>query len=61
VRFVQGPPGTAGNGTAVYEKESCWTVMIVAGGLRVSDEERHAVRGYVDRVCRAVIIKKGNL
>jgi hypothetical protein len=32
--------------------------MVVAGGLRASDEEGHAVRGCVDRACRAVIVKK---
>ena len=30
--------------------------MVVAGGLRASDEEGHAVRGCVDRACRAVIV-----
>jgi hypothetical protein len=32
--------------------------MVVAGGLRASDEEGHAVRGCVDRTCRAVIVKE---
>jgi hypothetical protein len=32
--------------------------MAVAGGLRVSDEEGHAVRGCVDHACRAVVVKE---
>jgi len=58
VGFVQGPPGTAGTDTAVYAKECCWTVLVVAGGWRVRNEEGHAVRGCMDRACRVVIVKE---
>ena len=56
--FVQGTPGTAGTDTAVYAKKRCWTVMVVAGGWRVSDEEGHAVKVCVDCACLVVIFKE---
>ena len=32
--------------------------MVVAGGLRASEEEGHAVRGCVGRASRAMIVKE---
>jgi hypothetical protein len=55
------PQGISGPDTAVYAKESCWTVMVAAGGLKASDEEGHAVRGCVHRACRAVIANEREL
>jgi hypothetical protein len=58
VRFIQGPLQELPGPIQLFMRRNAAGLMVVAGGLRASDEERHAVSGCVVRACRAVIAKE---